>query len=208
MSASHNPTPTAAILVIGNEILSGRTQDTNVQFIAERLKKHGIRLKEVRVVLDCEDDIIAAVHVLRARYTFVFTTGGIGGTHDDITAATMAKAFNIAYVVNPEAHQRLLHHYKDQLNQNRFQMAYMPDDARLIDNPISGAPGFAVENVYCLAGMPSVMQGMFVTLLPTLKGGIPFISRSVTCDLREDDIAKALDENINTLLGRILSATI
>ncbi len=185
-------TPTAAILVIGNEILSGRTHDINVKYIAECLKKVGIQLLEVRIIPDVEAMIIETVNALRKRYVYVFTTGGIGATHDDITAASVAKAFNRALIEHEGALAALVVHYQERLNDNRRRMALMPADCGYIANPVSGAWGFFVENVYCLAGMPSVMQAMFNEILPTLKGGAPFISQTITCDLVEGDIAHAL----------------
>ncbi len=185
-------TPTAAILVIGNEILSGRTHDTNVKYIAERLKNAGIQLLEVRIIPDHEDMIVDTVNTLRQRYVYVFTTGGIGATHDDITAASIAKAFDRPLIEHEGALAALIAHYQERLNDNRRRMAMMPANCGYIANPVSGAWGFYVENVYCLAGMPSVMQAMFNEVLPTLKGGVPFISQTITCDLLEGDIAHAL----------------
>lgn len=186
------PLITAAILVIGNEILSGRTQDTNVAFIAKHLQKKGIKLQEVRIVPDHEQAIIDAVLSLKSIYTYVFTTGGIGATHDDITAASIAKAFHLDLVVHEDALQRLKDHYQERLNANRSRMALLPATCQLIDNAISAAPGFSLDNVYCMAGMPNVMQAMFLWLLPHLKGGNEIFSSSVTCNLMEGDIAHAL----------------
>lgn len=186
---------TAAVIVIGNEILSGRTEDANVTWLARRLTALGIVLAEVRMVRDEEDAIMAAVNALRAAHDYVFTTGGIGPTHDDITCAAVARAFGRAYVLNPEA-RRLLEAYYDgsgrALNEARMRMAYTPEGAELIDNPVSRAPGFRVENVYVLAGIPAVMQGMFAGLAPTLEGGARVASREVAVLLGEGDIAARL----------------
>jgi molybdenum cofactor synthesis domain-containing protein len=186
------PMLTAAILVIGNEILSGRTKDQNIPYMGERLKNRGIKLKEVRIVPDDESAIIKAVHALRNAYTYVFTTGGIGATHDDITAEVMSKAFNQNYALNETAAKLLKDHYQERINDNRMRMAFMPEHAGLIDNPLSAAPGFFVENVYCMAGMPSVMQVMFDGLIEKLDSAKPIISKSVKCNLLEGDIAHAL----------------
>lgn len=186
---------TAAVIVIGNEILSGRTEDANVTWLARRLTALGIVLTEVRMVRDEEDAIIAAVNALRAAHDYVFTTGGIGPTHDDITCAAVARAFGRAYALNPEA-RRLLEAYYDgsgrALNEARMRMAYTPEGAELIDNPVSRAPGFRVENVCVLAGIPAVMQGMFAGLAPTLEGGARVASREVAVLLGEGDIAARL----------------
>lgn len=186
---------TAAVIVIGNEILSGRTEDANVTWLARRLTALGIVLAEVRMVRDEEEAIVAAVNALRAAHDYVFTTGGIGPTHDDITCAAVARAFGRAYALNPEA-RRLLEAYYDgsgrALNEARMRMAYTPGGAELIDNPVSRAPGFRVENVYVLAGIPAVMQGMFAGLAPTLEGGARVASREVAVLLGEGDIAARL----------------
>jgi len=186
---------TAAVIVIGNEILSGRTEDANVTWLARRLTALGIVLAEVRMVRDEEEAIVAAVNALRAAHDYVFTTGGIGPTHDDITCAAVARAFGRAYALNPEA-RRLLEAYYDgsgrALNEARMRMAYTPEGAELIDNPVSRAPGFRVENVYVLAGIPAVMQGMFAGLAPTLDGGARVASREVAVLLGEGDIAARL----------------
>ena len=186
--------PTAAILIIGNEILSGRTQDTNVKFIAERLDKVGIRLREVRVIPDDEAAIIKTVNALRTQYTYIFTTGGIGATHDDITAACLAKTFNVPLEENAETFAILQNHYKEDFNASRRRMALMPRGSELLKNQICTATGFKIENVYCLAGMPSVMQNSFLLLLPSLEKGAPFVSNTVTCNLREGDIAETLTD--------------
>lgn len=195
MTANH---PTAAILIIGNEILSGRTQDTNVKFIAERLDKAGIKLLEVRVIPDDEAAIVNTVNTLRAHYTYVFTTGGIGATHDDITAACLAKAFEVPLEVNKETFTILQNHYKESFNASRQRMALMPRGSELLKNQLCTATGFRIENVYCLAGMPTVMENSFTLLLPSLKTGAPFVSNTVVCNLREGDIAHALTDIQNT----------
>ncbi|MBP2227996.1 molybdenum cofactor synthesis domain-containing protein [Azospirillum agricola] len=186
--------PTAAVLVIGNEILSGRTKDANLGHIAEALSGIGVRLREARVVADVEEEIVAAVNALRARYTYVFTTGGIGPTHDDITSACVAKAFGVALERNPEAVARLERHYgsAQHLNEARLRMANIPAGGILIDNPISQAPGFQLGNVFVLAGVPNIMQAMLDGLLPRLAGGPELHARTVACELAEGVIAAEL----------------
>ncbi|SMH53536.1 competence/damage-inducible protein A [Azospirillum agricola] len=186
--------PTAAVLVIGNEILSGRTKDANLGHIAEVLSGIGVRLREARVVADVEEEIVAAVNALRARYTYVFTTGGIGPTHDDITSACVAKAFGVALERNPEAVARLERHYgsAQHLNEARLRMANIPAGGILIDNPISQAPGFQLGNVFVLAGVPNIMQAMLDGLLPRLAGGPELHARTVACELAEGVIAAEL----------------
>jgi len=185
---------TAAILVIGNEILSGRTKDTNINFIAERLSGLGIELLEVRVIPDNEGQIIEAVNALRAAYTYVFTAGGIGATHDDITAATIAKAFQVDLIESSMALGILREYYQERFNETRRRMALMPEGASLLDNPVSTAPAFQMENVFCLAGMPSVMQGMFEALIPQLEATEPFYQSMVTCNLAEGVIGERLGQ--------------
>lgn len=183
----------AGMVVIGNEVLSGRTPDRNVSWIAEKLDEHGIQLAQVRIVADIEHDIVEAVNALRGRYRYVFTTGGIGPTHDDITSASIAKAFNRLMERNTEAVKRLRTYYKpEDFNEARQRMADMPRDVKLIDNPISAAPGFIIENVYVMAGVPAIMQAMFEGILDELKGGAPLKNRTITCDLREGQIAAAM----------------
>ncbi len=193
MSADRT-TKTAALLIIGNEILSGRTQDANLAFIARELGEIGIRMAEVRIVPDIEAAIVDAVNALRARYSYVFTTGGIGPTHDDITSASIAKAFGRPFGRNPEAERRLRAFYPDpaMLNEARLSMADMPDGVELIDNPVSAAPGFRIDNVYVLAGVPKIMQAMVDVLKPGLQGGAPLASRTVVVLAGEGDIAAAL----------------
>ncbi len=163
---------TAAILVIGDEILSGRTKDKNIGYIAEYLTNIGIDLREVRVVADVEDDIVAAVNALRTRYDHVFTTGGIGPTHDDITADSIAKAFGVPIDVDPRAVALLLERIpKDQLNEARLRMARIPEGAELIANSVSKAPGFSIGNVHVMAGVPSIMQAMLDAAGATARDG-------------------------------------
>jgi molybdenum cofactor synthesis domain-containing protein len=185
---------TAAVLVIGNEILSGRTRDTNLNWLAVELTEIGIRLTEARVVADVEAAIIAAINDLRVRHDYVFTTGGIGPTHDDITAESVAKAFGVPLVRDPEAVRRLQAHYANpaDLNEARLRMANIPEGATLIDNPISKAPGFRVGNVHVMAGVPAIMQAMFDGLRHVLKGGAPLLSRTVDGDLAEGAMAERL----------------
>lgn len=186
---------TAAILVIGNEILSGRTQDINIAYMAKGLAGHGIQLREARIVPDVESVIIDTVNALRSENTYVFTTGGIGPTHDDITADCIAKAFDVNIDIHSEAEKRLLAFWKErdiQPNSDRLRMARIPSGAQLIDNPVSVAPGFQKENVYVMAGVPRIMQAMFDSILSTLEQGAIIESVSVTCDLGEGTIAAPL----------------
>ena len=186
---------TAAVVVIGNEILSGRTKDANVTYLARQLTALGILLAEVRMVRDEERAIIAAVNTLRAAHDYVFTTGGIGPTHDDITCEAVARAFNLPYRVNPEAKRILEAFYEAtgrELNESRMRMACTPEGAALIDNPVSRAPGFRVENVHVLAGIPAVMRAMFESVAPTLKGGRPVKSCEIAVLLGEGDVAARL----------------
>src|SRR5690349_17830061 len=172
--------PTAALIVIGNEVLSGRTQDVNVKYIGSRLSEIGIPLREVRIVPDEPGMIITAVNEMRPRYDHVFTTGGIGPTHDDITSECIAAAFGVPWEPHPEAWDRMERSYKPgEFNAARQRMATMPRGATLIDNAMSVAPGFQIGNVYVMAGVPRVMQSMFEWLAPRLKGGKPIVSRSV-----------------------------
>ncbi|MFN4281177.1 MAG: competence/damage-inducible protein A [Alphaproteobacteria bacterium] len=185
---------TAAVVLIGNEILSGRTQDANLAYIAQRLNEAGVRVMEGRVVADIEADIVAAVNACRARHAYVFTTGGIGPTHDDITAAAVAKAFGRPLTLHPEALARLERHYPaGKLNDARRRMAMTPEGADLIDNPISAAPGFRVENVFVLAGVPVIMRAMVDGLLHRLTGGAPMRSRTFRTNLPEGTMAADLE---------------
>ncbi len=184
---------TAALLVIGDEILSGRTKDKNIGYVAEYLTNIGIDLREVRVVADVEDEIVAAVNALRHRYTHVFTTGGIGPTHDDITADAIAKAFGVPIDVDPRAVALLLERIpKDQLNEARLRMARVPAGAELIENSVSKAPGFSIGNVHVMAGVPAIMQAMLDAVVPRLATGSKILSRSVAAGLKEGDIAGPL----------------
>ncbi len=188
-------TVTAAVVVIGNEILSGRTRDANVQFLGERLNDSGIRLMEVRVVADDEDAIAAAVNACRADYDYVFTTGGIGPTHDDITARSIAKAFGLEFGRNAEAEALLRQHYRpEEVSEARLRMADTPTGAELLENPVSKAPGFRVENVYVLPGVPSIMQAIFDCLRPGLMGGARVLSKTVMAYLPESKMADGLRE--------------
>ncbi len=185
-------TPTAALLIIGNEILSGRTQDANLRFIAERMALRGITLREVRVVRDEEAAIIDAVRALSAQHTVVFTTGGIGPTHDDITAECMAKAFNTGFGIHAEAKRLMEEHYAKRgvvMNEGRLRMARIPEGAELIINPATVAPGFRIQNVYVMAGVPHIMQAMLLGIEPELPRGAPVLSNSISSNLREGDIA-------------------
>jgi molybdenum cofactor synthesis domain-containing protein len=184
---------TAAVLVIGDEILSGRTKDKNIGYIAEYLTGIGIDLKEVRVVADDEAAIVAAVNALRNGYTYVFTTGGIGPTHDDITADCIAKAFGVTIDVDPRARAMLLQRIAEKdLNEARLRMARIPAGADLIVNKVSSAPGFRIGNVFVMAGVPTIMQAMLDEVAPTLKTGAKMLSVSVRADLREGDIGTEL----------------
>ena len=185
-------TPNAAILIIGNEILSGRTQDVNIQYLAKRLGNIGVRLDQARVIPDEESVIISNVQELAASHTYVFTTGGIGFTHDDRTALSLATAFGVELEENPTALRLLQDYYGDALNEARRRMALIPVGATLIDNPISKAPGFQIQNVFALAGVPSVMQGMFDGLVGRLNGGAPILFSSVSCHIPEGVLADEL----------------
>jgi molybdenum cofactor synthesis domain-containing protein len=185
----------AALIIIGNEILSGRTQDANLAFIAKELNGVGVTLAEVRVIPDDEGEIIETLNTLRARYTYVFTTGGIGPTHDDITAQCVAKAFGRPLIRNPEAAALIEARAKEmgrEINEARLRMANTPEGAALIKNSISAAPGFQIENVYVLAGVPVVMQVMLAEVTPHLTGGSPTLSRAVTSRVSEGIMADGL----------------
>ena len=184
---------TACVLIIGNEILSGRTQDTNLRHIALQLNEWGIRVRHARVVPDVERTIVDTVREVRAQYDYVFTTGGIGPTHDDITADCIAKAFDRQLVIHPEIAKLIQSRpVPPDVMAARMLMARVPEDAGLIGNPTGGPPGFFIENVYVMAGIPSVMQGMLSTLEGKLRGGAPVRSRSVTVYLGESQIAAPL----------------
>ncbi len=186
---------TAAVLVIGNEILSGRTQDANVAFLGKNLNDLGIRLMEVRVVADIEDEIVDAVNTLRNRYDYLFTTGGIGPTHDDITADSVARAFGVGIDYHPEVFELLKQNFESrgmEANGARMRMARVPDGAELIDNEISLAPGFQIENVFVLAGVPSIARAMFNGAKKRLRRGAVVMSRSIRCHCGEGTIADPL----------------
>ncbi len=195
------PNPTAAMIVIGDEILSGRTRDANMHHLAGALTGHGIDLKEVRVVADDPPAIIAAVQTLSAGFDHVFTSGGIGPTHDDITADCVAEAFGLPLDVRGDARAILQTYYKEsgqELNAARLRMARVPEGAELIDNPVSHAPGFTLENVHVMAGVPAIFEAMLEGLLPRLTGGAPLISVTRRFEMGEGDIAGPL--------GRIAAA--
>ena len=186
--------PTAAILLIGDEILSGRTKDTNGNHLAKRLTEAGIDLKEIRVVPDDHGVIVAALNALCAAHTHVFTSGGIGPTHDDITADAVAAAFGVGIDVRADARAILATNYDNpaDLNEMRLRMARIPDGAALIDNPISKAPGFSLGNVHVMAGVPVIFEVMVAGLLPTLTGGAPMRSVSMRVDRPEGEVAAGL----------------
>lgn len=185
---------TAAVLVIGDEILSGRTQDKNVAQIATWLNVQGIRLREARVVADVEEDIIAALHALQTSYDYVFTTGGIGPTHDDITVDAISKALGVAVVVHPDARAVLERYYESRggLNEGRLRMARVPEGADLIPNRYSGAPGIRIGNLFIMAGVPHITAGMLDALTGTLEGGDPVLSAQIGCWVAESEIAELL----------------
>lgn len=187
--------PTAAMLVIGNEILSGRTQDKNVAHVAKRMSRLGVRLLEVRVVPDVRERIVAAVRDLSSAWDYLFTTGGIGPTHDDITTECVAAAMGAEVERNAEAHRRLREHYAGteiELNEARLRMANIPVGATLIDNPVSSAPGFRLGNVFVLAGVPAIMQAMLAVLEPQLVRGPPLRSHTFVVSRPEGAIAETL----------------
>ncbi len=191
------PNPTAAMLVIGDEILSGRTRDANMHHLAGELARVGIDLKEVRVVSDDRAAIVAAVRALGGAFAHVFTSGGIGPTHDDITADSIAEAMGAAIGVREDALAILKAHYDRQgieMNEARLRMARVPDGAELIENPISAAPGFSLGNVHVMAGVPAIFQAMVAGLLPRLAGGAPLVSETLLIEMPEGEIAGALGE--------------
>ena len=189
----------AAILIIGNEILSGRTQDTNTSTIALWLNSIGVKVQEVRVIPDIEDTIIETVNVLKKTNDYLFTTGGIGPTHDDITAQSISKAFKINYEIHKEAFKILEDYYKPgEFNEGRQKMVWMPKDAKLILNPTSGAPGFNVENVFCLPGVPSILKSMLGGLTNSIVGGEPILSHTISLRTVESEIANSLTKVQNS----------
>ena len=196
----------AAIIIIGNEILSGRTQDSNSSTIALWLNSLGVKVQEVRVIPDVEDVIVKTINKVRKKNNYVFTTGGIGPTHDDITAKSISKAFNIKYEVNKEAYKILENYYKQgEFNEGRQKMAWTPSQAKLISNPTSGAPGFIIGNVYCLPGVPSILKSMLGGLNNLISGGKPIISHTINLRTVESEIAKSLtlvqDSNKDVEIG-------
>ena len=183
----------AAILIIGNEILSGRTQDTNTSTLANWLNSIGVKVNEVRVVPDIEKKIIDTLNILKVENDYVFTTGGIGPTHDDITAQSVAKAFGLKYEIHKEAFKILEAYYKPgEFNEGRQKMVWMPENAELILNPTSGAPGFSVKNVFCLPGVPSILKSMLGSLKNRIVGGQPIISHTISLRTVESEIASSL----------------
>jgi molybdenum cofactor synthesis domain-containing protein len=196
----------AAILIIGNEILSGRTQDTNTSTLAVWLNSIGVKVGEVRVIPDIEKTIIDTVNLLRKNYNYVFTTGGIGPTHDDITAQSISKAFDLKYEIHKEAFKILEAYYKSgEFNEGRQKMTWMPNNANLILNPTSGAPGFNVENVFCLPGVPSILKSMLEGLKNKIVGGEPIKSLTISLRTVESEIAESLtkvqDNNSEVEIG-------
>jgi molybdenum cofactor synthesis domain-containing protein len=199
-------TVTAAILVIGDEILSGRTKDKNIGYIAEYMTNIGVDVREVRVVPDIEEEVVTTLNHLRKRYTYVFTTGGIGPTHDDITADCVAKAFGVSIDVDPRAKALLLTRIAEKdLNEARLRMARIPAGADLILNKVSAGPGFRIGNVHVMAGVPSIMQAMLDEVAPTLKTGVKLLSESIRANCREGDIGTPLGaiakEHPDTMIG-------
>ena len=183
----------AAILIIGNEILSGRTQDTNTSTLSLWLNSIGVKVQEVRVIPDVEEIIVDSINTLRKIYDYIFTTGGIGPTHDDITAQSIAKAFNLKYEMHKEGYKILEKYYKPgEFNEGRQKMIWMPKDAKLILNPTSGAPGFNIENVFCLPGVPSILKSMLGGLKNDIIGGEPILSHTISLRTVESEIANSL----------------
>ena len=196
----------AAILIIGNEILSGRTQDTNTSTLANWLNSIGVKVEEVRVIPDVEKTIIDTLNLLRKTYDYIFTTGGIGPTHDDITAQSVSKAFGIKYEIHKEAFKILEAYYKPgEFNEGRQKMVWMPENAELILNPTSGAPGFNVKNVFCLPGVPSILKSMLGSLKNKIVGGQPILSHTISLRTVESEIANSLtkvqDQNKDVEIG-------
>ena len=196
----------AAILIIGNEILSGRTQDTNTSTLATWLNSIGVIVGEVRVIPDIEKIIIDTLNLLRINYDYIFTTGGIGPTHDDITAESVSKAFGLKYEIHKEAFKILESYYKaGEFNEGRQKMIWMPNNANLILNPTSGAPGFNVENVFCLPGVPSILKSMLGGLTNSIVGGEPILSLTISLKTVESEIADSLtkvqNDNLDVEIG-------
>ena len=203
---SKNTKVNAAILIIGNEILSGRTQDTNTSTLATWLNSIGVKVNEVRIIPDQEDIIVETLNLLRKSNNYVFTTGGIGPTHDDITAQSVAKAFGLKYELHKEGYKILEAYYQPgEFNEGRQKMIWMPENADLIFNPTSGAPGFSVENVFCLPGVPSIMKSMLGGLKNKIVGGDPILSYTISLKTVESEIANSLtkvqEENQDVEIG-------
>ena len=203
---SKNTKVNAAILIIGNEILSGRTQDTNTSTLATWLNSIGVKVNEVRIIPDQEDIIVETLNLLRKSNNYVFTTGGIGPTHDDITAQSVAKAFGLKYELHKEGYKILEAYYQPgEFNEGRQKMIWMPANADLILNPTSGAPGFSVENVFCLPGVPSIMKSMLGGLKNKIVGGDPILSQTISLKTVESEIAYSLtkvqEENQDVEIG-------
>jgi len=191
----NNTKVNAAILIIGNEILSGRTQDTNTTTLAKWLNSIGVVVNEVRVIPDIEKTIVETLNTLRKSNNYVFTTGGIGPTHDDITAESVSKAFGLKYEIHKEAFKILEEYYKKgEFNEGRQKMVWMPENANLILNPTSGAPGFSVDNVFCLPGVPSILKSMLGGLKNKIVGGEPILSHTINLKTVESEIANSLTE--------------
>ena len=183
----------AGIVIIGNEILSGRTKDTNTSCLALWLNSIGVKVAEVRVIPDIESKIVDTVNTLRKKFNYVFTSGGIGPTHDDITAQSISKAFDLEYEIHKEGYKILESYYKPgEFNEGRQKMIWMPRNAKLILNPTSGAPGFSVENVYCLPGVPSILKSMLGGLTNDIVGGDPILSKTISLNTVESEIANSL----------------
>ncbi len=192
---SKNTKVNAAILIIGNEILSGRTQDTNTSTLATWLNSIGVKVNEVRIIPDQEEIIVETLNLLRKSNNYVFTTGGIGPTHDDITAQSVAKAFGLKYELHKEGYKILEAYYQPgEFNEGRQKMIWMPANANLILNPTSGAPGFSVENVFCLPGVPSILKSMLGGLKNKIAGGEPILSHTINLKTVESEIANSLTE--------------
>ena len=192
-----NKQPTAAMIVIGNEVLSGRTKDKNIGWVAEQLEQYGIKLVEARIIRDDQETIISTIKEIYKLVDYVFTSGGIGPTHDDITTPAIAKAFDVSVERNKEALRRLQEHYKGtniELNSARLKMADIPNGATLIDNPVSAAPGFNIQNVYVMAGVPKIMQAMLDGILKNIKFGKKTFSISIACEIGEGNLAKGIGE--------------
>jgi len=188
-------TPNVAIIVIGNEILSGRTQDVNVSFLSKWLNEAGVKVTEVRIIEDNEKSIVKNIKDLKSKFKYIFTTGGIGPTHDDITSKSIAKAFNVKYDFHKEAYEILEKYYTpEKFNEGRKKMAKIPDGAKLIYNPSSGAPGFIVNNVFCLPGVPSILESMVHGLKDKIIGGSKILSQTITIQTVESEIAQPLED--------------